>query len=72
MHRTQIYFEEQFFEAIKKKARNMNISVSAYIRVTVQKDLQTQKQQPADFSEFSGMWQDYDVSLESIRKKAWK
>jgi hypothetical protein len=74
MHRTQIYFEEQFFDSIKKKARSMNLSVSAYIRDTVKRDLDVQKKnhQPIDISEFSGLWQDYDVSLNSIREKAWK
>ena len=74
MHRTQIYFEEQFFESVKKKAKSMNISVSAYIRETVKKDLEIQnkRQQPVDFSDFSGLWEDYDISIESIREKAWK
>jgi len=74
MHRTQIYFEEQFFESVKKKAKSKNISVSAYIRDAVKKDLDSQKedQQPIDLEEFSGLWKDYDISIESIRKKAWK
>jgi len=74
MHRTQIYFEEQFFESVKKKAKSLNISVSAYIRETVKKDLeaQQQKKQPLDLSNYSGLWQDHDVSIESIREKAWK
>jgi len=74
MHRTQIYFEEQFFKSIKKKAKSLNISVSSYIRDTIKKDLEAQKknQQPINLSEFSGIWKDYDVSLDSIRKQAWK
>lgn len=74
MHRTQIYFEEDLFNAIKKKASNSNLSISAYIRATMAQELEQQKRklQSVDFSEFSGMWQDYDVSQESIRKKAWE
>ena len=74
MHRTQIYFEEQFFESVKKKAKSLNISVSAYIRDTIKKDLEVQRtnQQPIDLSSFSGLWKDYDISIESIREKAWK
>jgi len=74
MHRTQIYFEEQFFESVKKKAKELNISVSAYIRETIKKDLESQNltQKPIDLSTFSGQWKDYDISIESIREKAWK
>ena len=30
------------------------------------------KTKATDFSEFAGMWQDYDVSQQSIRSKTWK
>ncbi len=74
MHRTQIYFDEVLFKAIKQKANNMNISVSAYIRDTLKKDLEAQKkkEQAIDFSGFAGMWQDNDVTQDDIRAKAWK
>jgi len=74
MHRTQIYFEETMFEAIKQKARALNISVSSYIRDILEKELESQKNQeePVDFSEFAGLWEDYDIDQEKIRKKAWK
>lgn len=74
MHRTQIYFEESLFEAIKKRADNMDLSISAYIRVTMAADLEQQKykQQPVDFSDFAGMWQDYEIDQQNIREKAWK
>jgi len=74
MHRTQIYFEEGLFEAIKQKAGNMNLSISAYIRATMEAELkqQNQKGQSIDFSDFAGMWQDYDTNQKSIREKAWK
>jgi hypothetical protein len=32
MHRTQIYFEETLFEAIRKEANTMGVTLSAYIR----------------------------------------
>lgn len=74
MHRTQIYFEETLFQAIKQRANSMNISVSAYIRDTLKRELEDQekREQPVDFSEFAGMWQDNDVTQEDIRAKAWK
>ncbi len=74
MHRTQIYFEESLFEAIKQRANNMDLSISAYIRATMEAELEQQKpkQQPIDFSDFAGMWQDYDIDQQSIREKAWK
>ncbi len=74
MHRTQIYFEESLFEAIKQRANNMDLSISAYIRATMEAELEQQKhkQQPIDFSDFTGMWQDYDIDQQSIREKAWK
>ena len=75
MHRTQIYFEESMLEQLKQRANRLGISVSAYIRETLQKELNEQqpKDEPPDFSDFSGMWKDRDdITLESIREKAWK
>lgn len=74
MHRTQIYFEEPLFQAIKQRANSMNVSVSAYIRETLKKELEAQEQkaQPVDFSGFAGMWQDSDVTQDDIRAKAWR
>ena len=74
MHRTQIYFEEPFFEELKRQANILGISLSAYIRDTLKKDLDEKKKKPSspDFSNFSGMWKDRDVSQDSLREKAWK
>jgi len=74
MHRTQIYFDEPLFSAIKQQASRLNISVSAYIRETLKKELinQQAKSDPVDFSEFVGMWEDRDISQEDLRQKAWK
>lgn len=74
MHRTQIYFEEVMFEEIKQRANMIGVSISEYIRSLVQKELKKEpkKQNKADFKQFAGMWEDRDVSLESIREKAWK
>ncbi len=74
MHRTQIYFDESLFEELKSQANSLGLSLSAYIRKTLKKDLEEKKKkpQPLDFSNFSGMWKDRDITQESIRKKAWK
>jgi len=74
MHRTQLYFDEEIFEQVKQQSRSMGLSVSAYIREAVRKELQRQKaaSRPIDFSEFSGMWKDNDVTQQSLRSKAWK
>ena len=73
MHRTQIYFEETMFEMIKQKAGALNVSVSAYIRDTLKKELEAQQdsEESIDFSDFAGLWEDADVTQDSIRKKAW-
>ena len=74
MHRTQIYFEESLFEELKSQANSLGISLSAYIRKTLEKDLEERKKRPQslDFSDFSGMWKNREISQNSIRKKAWK
>ncbi|WP_457595541.1 hypothetical protein [Hydrogenimonas sp.] len=74
MHRTQIYFEETLFEVLKEEAKRMGLSVSAYIRETVRRDLQERRQRRTkkDLSEFAGLWKDRKVSIESIREKAWR
>ena len=74
MHRTQIYFEESFFEALKEEARRAGVSVSAYIRDALKRDMteRRKKIEKKDFSEFAGMWKDRDIDLDGIREKAWK
>ena len=74
MHRTQIYFEEDFFKELKYEANKVGISISAYIREIVKKHLHNQKKKrgPLDLSEFSGMWKDREINQEFLRKKAWK
>jgi len=74
MHRTQIYFDEPLFEELKRQANTMGVSLSAYIRETLKKDLEEKKKKPSsvDFSNFSGMWEDRDITQESLRTKAWK
>ncbi len=74
MQRTQIYFEEQMLAQLKQKAANLGVSLSSYIRTSLQKNLQDDEQEPKhiNLSEFAGMWKDKDITLESIRKDAWK
>ena len=74
MHRTQIYFEESLFEELKSQANTLGISLSAYIRDTLKKDLQEKKNKPqsSDFSQFYGMWKGRDATQESLREQAWK
>jgi len=74
MHRTQIYFEDDLICDIKKAAQQTNLSMSAYIRNVLKKELDQQKtaQVKVDFSAFLGIWQDRDVDQEQLRAKAWK
>jgi hypothetical protein len=74
MHRTQIYFEEPMFEELKAQANALGLSLSAYIRDTLRKDLNEKKRspKPLDLTDFSGIWKDRDITQESIRQQAWK
>lgn len=74
MHRTQIYFEKAFFEALKQQAKQANTSISGYIRDVLAKDLAKAKNasEAPDFSEFAGMWQDRDISQDALREQAWR
>ncbi|MCF6262904.1 MAG: ribbon-helix-helix protein, CopG family [Xanthomonadales bacterium] len=74
MHRTQIYFDEPLFAAIRQRAARANLSISAYIRELIQKELELEKELmvPVDFSGFAGLWEDSEISQESLRQKAWK
>ncbi|WP_456432692.1 ribbon-helix-helix domain-containing protein [Nitratifractor sp.] len=75
MHRTQIYFEESMFQLLKERAAQMGISVSAYIREALKKELNSEQKnsQKPDLSEFAGLWKDRDnITTESLREKAWK
>ena len=74
MHRTQIYFEETMFEEIKEKSNKLGLSVSAYIREVLEKDLAIESKiaKDIDFSEFAGIWKGKDIDQSTLRKKAWK
>ena len=72
MHRTQIYFEEDLFEAVKRKAQQMGLSLSAYIRTVLKKELDQEEHNNIDFSEFQGLWKDRDITAEKLREEAWK
>ncbi len=74
MHRTQLYFDEVLFEQVKQQSKNLGLSVSAYIREAVRKELSREREaaKPADFSAFSGMWKDNEITQQSLRSKAWK
>ncbi len=74
MHRTQIYFEESFFEELKKEANALGMSLSAYIRETLKKNLEaTKKEKRAlDLSSYAGIWADREIDQAQLREKAWK
>ncbi|MFT5716305.1 MAG: hypothetical protein ACI9T7_000480 [Oleiphilaceae bacterium] len=50
------------------------MSMSAYIRKVLKKDLieKKEKQKNVDFSDFKGIWQDRDITPQSLREQAWK
>ena len=74
MHRTQIYFDEDLFSDIKQAARRTNQSMSGYIREVLKQELDAKNRetQKTDFSDFSGIWRDYDITQDELRSKAWK
>ena len=72
MHRTQIYFDEPLFEHLKQKANKLGVSISEYIKALVKQDLEKEMPKKQDFSKFAGMWEGRDISLKSLREKAWK
>ena len=74
MHRTQIYFEYDLISEIKKAAQQTNLSMSAYIRNVLKKELANREaaEQQLDLFAFTGLWQDRDIDQELLRKKAWK
>lgn len=74
MHRTQIYFEDDLINEIKKAAQQTNVSMSAYIRNVLKKELARKQtsQEQVDLSPFTGIWQDRDIDQKQLRAKAWK
>jgi metal-responsive CopG/Arc/MetJ family transcriptional regulator len=76
MHRTQIYFEQELFADIKQVAAREGVSLSAYIRKVLREnidELDTKKiENKIDISAVAGMWQDSDITQESIRAEAWR
>ncbi len=74
MHRTQIYFDDDLISEIKKAAQQTNLSMSAYIRNVLKKELANKQstEEQVDLSAFTGIWQDRDIDQEQLRNKAWK
>ena len=74
MHRTQIYFEDDLISEIKKAAQQTNLSMSAYIRNVLKKELANKQsaEQQIDLSAFTSIWQDRDIDQKQLRAKAWK
>jgi len=74
MQRTQIYFEESMLKELKQKANALGISLSAYIRDTLRKNLDNENKKPTklNLSEFAGMWKGRVIDIQSIRDDAWK
>jgi len=74
MHRTQIYFEDDLISEIKKAAQQANLSMSAYIRNVLKKELANKQlaEQQIDLSAFTSIWQDRDIDQKQLRAKAWK
>ena len=74
MHRTQIYFEDDLISEIKKAAQQTNLSMSAYIRNVLKKELANKQaaEEQIDLSAFTGIWQDRDIDQKQLRSKAWK
>jgi predicted DNA-binding protein len=74
MHRTQIYIDDSMFEQIKRRARILGISASAYIREVVKSHLEESENMDhtRDFTAFKGLWRGRDIDLTSIRDKAWR
>ena len=73
MHRTQLYFDEALFDQVKRRARGMGLSVSAYIREAVKNQLAHEQAvaAPLDLSAYSGMWKGRDITQRSLREQAW-
>ncbi len=75
MHRTQIYFDETLFLAIKERAALLGVSVSAYIRDALKRDLAVDAEQASGVTgidEFAGLWEGRDIDQARLRKAAWK
>jgi len=76
MHRTQIYFEQELFADIKQVAAQEGVSLSAYIRKVLRENIDEldahKSENKIDVSIVAGMWQDSDITQQSIRSDAWR
>jgi hypothetical protein len=56
------------------QVKNLTSKILLFILDTFTKILTFQKktQSSIKFDEFSGLWKNYDVSIKTIREKAWK
>jgi hypothetical protein len=51
----------------------MSVKIATFILYAIKKHINFHiKKKPGQFSDFSGLWKDYNISIKTIRKKAWK
>ncbi|CAA6803832.1 MAG: Unknown protein [uncultured Campylobacterales bacterium] len=74
MVRTQIYFDEILLDELKQQSTRLGVSVSAYIREVLKKDLSIKKDSniKQNLAEFVGIWKEKNISEEEIKKQAWE
>ena len=58
-------------ESLKENFLNF-IKTLDYIEIKNEIELQTPINQKDKFKDFSGLWEDREITIESIREKSWK
>ena len=58
-------------ESLKENFLNF-IKTLDYIEIKNEKELQTPINQKDKFKDFSGLWEDREITIERIREKSWK
>jgi len=68
----ELKIEDNYIDTVLDILKSLKNNIIKEINIKDTTYLKNSDIKKVDFSEFSGMWQDRDIDIKSIRKEAWK
>ena len=72
MQTIELKIEDNYMDTVLDILKSLKNNIIKEINIKDTTYLKNSDIKKVDFSEFSGMWQDRDIDIKSIRKEAWK
>jgi len=72
MQTIELKIEDDYIDTVLNILKSIKNDIIKEINIKDTTYFKNNDIKKVDFSKFSGMWQDRDIDIKSIRKKAWK